>query len=114
MAQLLSFDLEVVTRRIGRRNLERNSLCDLEAVAGKGDVLRGLLVAFVGLGLEVAQELCDRIGIILKGELVACGTMDELRGQAETERHDLEEIFLKLTAGEGFRESGAGEGLRES
>jgi len=55
--------------------------------------------------LEVAQELCDRIGIILKGELVACGTMDELRSQAETERHDLEEIFLKLTASEGFRES---------
>ncbi len=55
--------------------------------------------------LEVAQELCDRIGIIVKGELVACGTMDELKSQAETERHDLEEIFLRLTSGEGFRES---------
>ena len=55
--------------------------------------------------LDVAQELCDRIGIIVKGELVACGTMDELKRNAAIERHDLEEIFLKLTSGEGFRES---------
>ena len=55
--------------------------------------------------LEVAQELCDRIGIILRGELVALGTMDELKAKAETEGHDLEEIFLKLTGGEGFKES---------
>jgi ABC-2 type transport system ATP-binding protein len=55
--------------------------------------------------LEVAQELCDRIGIILRGELIALGTMDELKAKAETEGHDLEEIFLKLTGGEGFKES---------
>jgi ABC-2 type transport system ATP-binding protein len=54
--------------------------------------------------LEVAQELCDRIGIIVNGQLVACGTMDELRTKAETEQHDLEQIFLKLTGGEGFKE----------
>jgi ABC-2 type transport system ATP-binding protein len=57
--------------------------------------------------LEVAEELCDRIGIILKGELVALGTMEELKAKAETEG-DLEEIFLKLTGGEGFKESEAG------
>lgn len=55
--------------------------------------------------LEVAQELCDRIGIIMNGELVACGSMDELKTRAETEQNDLEQIFLKLTGGEGFRES---------
>ncbi len=55
--------------------------------------------------LDVAQELCDRIGIIMNGELIACGTMDELEKQAKTEGHDLEEIFLKLTSGDGFRES---------
>ena len=55
--------------------------------------------------LEVAEELCDRIGIILKGELIACGTMRELHRRAETEQHDLEAIFLKLTGGGGFRES---------
>ena len=57
--------------------------------------------------LEVAQELCDRIGIILRGELVALGTMDELKAKAETKGLDLEEIFLKLTGGEGFKESEA-------
>jgi ABC-2 type transport system ATP-binding protein len=56
--------------------------------------------------LEVAQELCDRIGIILRGELVALGTMTELKSKAKTEG-DLEEIFLKLTGGEGFKESEA-------
>jgi ABC-2 type transport system ATP-binding protein len=29
--------------------------------------------------LEIAERMCDRIGIINKGELVAVGTMDELR-----------------------------------
>jgi ABC-2 type transport system ATP-binding protein len=57
--------------------------------------------------LEVAQELCDRIGIIVGGELVAIGSMEDLKVKAETDRHDLEEIFLKLTGGEGFKESGA-------
>ena len=55
--------------------------------------------------LEVAQELCDRIGIIVNGELVECGTMDELRTRANTDEQDLEHIFLKLTGGEGFKEA---------
>ena len=55
--------------------------------------------------LEVAQELCDRIGIIVNGELLECGTMDELRSRAQTEEHNLEHIFLKLTGGEGFKEA---------
>lgn len=57
--------------------------------------------------LEVAQELCDRIGIILRGELVALGTMADLKAQAETKDQNLTEIFLKLTGGEGFKESEA-------
>jgi ABC-2 type transport system ATP-binding protein len=48
--------------------------------------------------LEIAQNMCDRIGIINKGKLIAVGTMDELRhlGQGES---SLEEIFLGLTGG---------------
>ena len=48
--------------------------------------------------LEVAEELCDRIGIILRGRLIAIGTVDELHEQAG--RHDgatLESVFLRLT-----------------
>jgi ABC-2 type transport system ATP-binding protein len=46
--------------------------------------------------LDVAERLCDRIGIINRGRLVAVGTMDELRQQA-TGESTLERIFLELT-----------------
>ncbi len=45
--------------------------------------------------MEVAEKLCDRIGIIDKGRLVACGTMDELK--ALNAEQSLETIFLDLT-----------------
>ncbi|HVN53113.1 MAG TPA: ABC transporter ATP-binding protein [Anaerolineaceae bacterium] len=53
--------------------------------------------------LEIAERMCDRIGIIHKGRLVAVGTMDELRamGQGET---TLEDIFLQLTGGAEYAE----------
>ena len=47
--------------------------------------------------LEVAETMCDRIGIIQGGVIRACGTMDELRANAEAGAIGLEEIFLKLT-----------------
>jgi ABC-2 type transport system ATP-binding protein len=46
--------------------------------------------------LEIAESLCDRIGIIQAGRLVAVGTLEELRQQAGNAQ-GLEEIFLKLT-----------------
>ena len=45
--------------------------------------------------LEVAEKLCDRIGIINKGKLIAIGTMEELR-QGDN-KESLENIFLELT-----------------
>ncbi len=47
--------------------------------------------------LEMMEGFCDRIGIIHKGKLAACGTMNELRAQAASEGASLEELFLKLT-----------------
>jgi ABC-2 type transport system ATP-binding protein len=47
--------------------------------------------------LEIAEAMCHRIGIIQKGRMIAVGTTDELRCQAEKEHGNLEEIFLKLT-----------------
>ena len=58
--------------------------------------------------LEIAEAMCDRIGIISKGQLIALGSMDELQRQAKSDKPSLEPIFLKLTGGEGFRESGGG------
>jgi ABC-2 type transport system ATP-binding protein len=46
--------------------------------------------------LSLAEEICDRIGIIDKGNLIAIGTMDELRKKSGIDGR-LEEIFLKLT-----------------
>jgi ABC-2 type transport system ATP-binding protein len=43
--------------------------------------------------LEVAEKLCDRVGVIVQGRLVACGTLDELRTAADS---TLESIFLDL------------------
>ncbi len=48
--------------------------------------------------LAVAQELCHRIAIIDKGEVIALGTVEELRNKAHSESPVLENIFLKLTA----------------
>ncbi len=45
--------------------------------------------------LEVAERLCDRVAIIKKGKIIACGTLDELR-QGDRDG-TLEEIFLELT-----------------
>src|SRR5512132_694195 len=47
--------------------------------------------------LEVAETLCDRIGIIQGGVIRACGTMQELRANDETGTMGLEDIFLRLT-----------------
>ncbi len=46
--------------------------------------------------MEVAEKLCDRIGIIHKGRLIACGSMQELKARGQTEQ-SLEDLFLDLT-----------------
>jgi ABC-2 type transport system ATP-binding protein len=50
--------------------------------------------------LEIAENLCDRIGIIHRGRLVALGTTGDLRGTARLAEGDLEEVFLRLTGKE--------------
>lgn len=59
---------------------------------------KGNTVFFSTHILEVAEKLCDRIGIIHKGKLIAIGTMDELR-QGD-KKDSLENIFLELTENE--------------
>jgi len=48
--------------------------------------------------LEIAERMCDRIGILNQGQLIAVGTMDELR-EASAGETTLEDIFLSLTGG---------------
>ncbi len=54
--------------------------------------------------LEVAEEMCDRISIILKGRLIARGTVEELRVMAGTADAQLTPVFLKLTGGGALQE----------
>jgi ABC-2 type transport system ATP-binding protein len=53
--------------------------------------------------LEIAERMCDRIGIINQGRLIAAGTMDELRSVGKGESR-LEDIFLTLTGGAEYAE----------
>lgn len=46
--------------------------------------------------LEVAERLCDRIGIISKGKLIFVGTYEEMK-QKFKENASLEELFLEIT-----------------
>ena len=46
--------------------------------------------------LDVAEEVCDHIGIIHKGALVALGTMDDLRKSVAAGDADLEDVFLRV------------------
>ncbi|HYC51737.1 MAG TPA: ABC transporter ATP-binding protein [Gemmatimonadaceae bacterium] len=54
--------------------------------------------------LEVAESMCDRIGIIQAGKIRAHGTMADLRKHATDGATGLEDIFLKLTGENAARE----------
>jgi ABC-2 type transport system ATP-binding protein len=58
---------------------------------------RGKTLFFSTHIMEVAEKLCDRIGIIAKGKLIACGTMEELKKLDREAGASLESIFLELT-----------------
>jgi ABC-2 type transport system ATP-binding protein len=60
---------------------------------------RGAAVCLSTHILEIAERMCDRIGIINNGALVAVGTMTELRSLGKTGETSLEDIFLSLTGG---------------
>ena len=57
---------------------------------------QGAAIFFSTHVLEVAEKLCDEICIIKKGELLYCGTLDELRATHKSNA-SLENIFLELT-----------------
>ena len=47
--------------------------------------------------MEIAEELCDRIAILVNGRVCALGTVTELRALAKSGSGHLEDIFLELT-----------------
>ena len=74
---------------------------DPEAVRMVRDILKGLALQNVSIfvsthTLSLAEDLCDRIGLIHKGTLLAQGTVAELNLAAKTGEARLEEVFLTL------------------
>lgn len=60
------------------------------------EAAKGTTVFLSTHSLDVAQELAQRIGVIGRGQLIGCGTLQTLRAQAALDG-SLEEVFLKLT-----------------
>jgi len=58
---------------------------------------RGGSILFSTHIMEIAQDLCDRIGIINKGKIVGIGTLEELRQQSNKVGASLEDVYLRLT-----------------
>ncbi len=47
--------------------------------------------------MEIAEELCDRVGIIVRGNIIADGTMAQIRDRGTDNSNNLEDVFLELT-----------------
>jgi ABC-2 type transport system ATP-binding protein len=70
---------------------------------------KGLVVLMSTHIMEIAEKMCDIIGIIHQGKLVAEGNLDKLRAQAASGHPgvgeaSLEDIFLELTGGHNIKE----------
>ena len=72
---------------------------------------RGTTVFVSTHTLSIAEELCDRIGIVNNGKRVACGTLEELYIEAESEGENLEGMFLKMTGGQRIANLPTGENI---
>ena len=66
---------------------------------------RGVAILMSTHTLEVAQEMCHRVSIIQKGQIIAQGTVDEIKQRAGSaiDEH-LTSVFLRLTGGSGLQE----------
>jgi len=58
---------------------------------------KGGAVIFSTHIMEVAEKLCNRVGIINKGKIVSEGTVEDLRKLVKSAEGSLEDIFLKVT-----------------
>jgi ABC-2 type transport system ATP-binding protein len=58
---------------------------------------RGVTVFLSSHSLEIVEKLADRIGVMDRGRLIGCGTLDALRHQTSI-AGSLEDVFLKMTS----------------
>lgn len=62
-------------------------------------VSNGKTVFFSTHILEVAEKICDKVAIINKGNILFCGTLDEMRDHFKS-NESLEKMFLEITENE--------------
>lgn len=60
---------------------------------------KGKSVLFSTHVLDVAEKICDRVGIISHGKLIFVGTIEELKKQTSKDE-SLEQLFLEMTDNE--------------
>jgi ABC-2 type transport system ATP-binding protein len=83
----------------------------------QGMIARGATIFLTSHVLEIVERLCTHVGIINHGELIANGSLEELRAGVHTQadsdnsaaRLTLEEIFIRIIEKEGGKENGFGE-----
>jgi ABC-2 type transport system ATP-binding protein len=63
----------------------------------RGLAKQGVTIFISTHTLKVAEDICDRIGIIHKGALIASGTPEDLKRQVNETDADLEQVFIRLT-----------------
>jgi ABC-2 type transport system ATP-binding protein len=72
-------------------------------------IARGVTIFLTSHVLEIVERLCSHVGIIHQGELVAQGSIEELRSGVQARhqtvpsagvRFSLEQIFLDIVGGE--------------
>jgi ABC-2 type transport system ATP-binding protein len=75
------------------------------------DVIRQLLTRYVGSGstvlfsshvMELVEQVCDHVSVIDKGEIVATGTVDEVRGGKTLQRAFIDLVGSKANGEEGL------------
>ncbi|SEQ79702.1 ABC-2 type transport system ATP-binding protein [Granulicatella balaenopterae] len=77
--------------------LDPQSSYDLKEMM-KQHAKEGNIVIFSTHVLQVAEQLCDKIAILKKGELIYHGTLEELKEQ--TPEESLEDIYLQMAGRE--------------
>jgi len=63
----------------------------------RGLAKQGVTIFMSTHTLKVAEDICDRIGIIHKGSLIASGTPEDLKRDVNEIDADLEQVFIRLT-----------------
>jgi ABC-2 type transport system ATP-binding protein len=61
---------------------------------------KGVTVFMSTHTLEIVEQMCTRVAIINKGDIIAEGSVEDLGRMARMENSHLEPIFLKLTGGD--------------